>query len=274
MQQMFAYVAHEADPLIEDSIVSCFGFAALQVQFGLTAKPACGLCAVRYADCVATRNGRRMSGMEPREQVSKPDAQTRKTPDRWSLRLLTTVQRTLKQVNSTQAPRASSTTSSHCNLRAKWQQAGQRRRALEHEGGPGFTNKNFEGLCKQYGERCLCCGRKLPLVADHVVPLSKGGKHSIDNIQPLCRECNSRKHTLTVDFRKEENRFSFFVGKASKRRHFLRPGQLRTLCGLQAYEPIGFSEIIDELSLCRKCVWSLRGELERLQAEQTNGQSA
>ena len=44
-----AQQAHEANTLIEDSIVACFGFAAFRFMGGVTAKPACGLCAVRWA---------------------------------------------------------------------------------------------------------------------------------------------------------------------------------------------------------------------------------
>lgn len=53
-----------------------------------------------------------------------------------------------------------------------------------------------------YENRCLCCGSKDDLTQDHVVPLSKGGKHSPDNVQPLCGMCNYRKNSKTIDYRK------------------------------------------------------------------------
>lgn len=199
-----------------------------------------------------------MSAGIPEEQTIK----TRSTPERWPLRILTAVRCMLRQACSPQASRLSSATPDNRDAH-KWRRARQKRRTLERDGGPGYTSDEFQDLCRQYGERCLCCGRRLPLVADHIVPLSEGGEHSIDNIQPLCRTCNSRKHTLTVDFREEENRFRFFVGKAGKRRHFLRPGQMRTLCGLSAYRQTGFSEVSGKLPLCRKCVEALHDELKR-----------
>ena len=64
------------------------------------------------------------------------------------------------------------------------------------------TKAEFQALCEYYGGVCLCCGRNCPLVADHVVPLDKGGSNSIGNIQPLCRSCNSRKSTKSIDYRK------------------------------------------------------------------------
>lgn len=42
---------------------------------------------------------------------------------------------------------------------------------------------------------CSYCGEELTSESrtlDHVVPLSKGGPHSTDNVVPACRSCNSR----------------------------------------------------------------------------------
>ena len=171
-----------------------------------------------------------------------------------------------------QTPPSDNVTSLSQDVRiSKWKRVAQRRRILEKKGGAGFTETEFKQLCEQYEGRCLCCGGRLDLTADHVVPLSKGGSHSIDNIQPLCKECNSRKHTLAVDFRKEDNRFSFFVSKSGRKRHILKAEKARTLCGLQAHTAIRFSDVSGELPLCRKCKWALHSELERLQIKTEEG---
>ena len=69
---------------------------------------------------------------------------------------------------------------------------------LEH-----YTSLEFELLCKSYDYRCLGCGSSPKrLTVDHVVPLSKGGNDTIDNIQPLCKPCNSSKGAKYIDYRK------------------------------------------------------------------------
>ena len=66
----------------------------------------------------------------------------------------------------------------------------------------GFhTPAEWGALCVQYGNICLCCKEKKPLTLDHIIPLSRGGSNSIDNLQPLCHQCNSRKGSRTIDYR-------------------------------------------------------------------------
>jgi 5-methylcytosine-specific restriction endonuclease McrA len=64
-----------------------------------------------------------------------------------------------------------------------------------------YTTAEWRALCAQYNHLCLCCGEQKKLTADHIVPLSRGGSNSIDNIQPLCQPCNSSKGVQTIDYR-------------------------------------------------------------------------
>lgn len=43
--------------------------------------------------------------------------------------------------------------------------------------------------------RCVKCGYDADLTADHIEPEVKGGRAGIDNLQTLCRSCNSKKGT-------------------------------------------------------------------------------
>jgi 5-methylcytosine-specific restriction endonuclease McrA len=77
-----------------------------------------------------------------------------------------------------------------------------KRRARKLLAGGSFSASEWKALCKKYNHKCLCCNRSRKLTADHVVPVSKGGSSNIENIQPLCGPCNSRKRDKTIDFRK------------------------------------------------------------------------
>lgn len=54
-----------------------------------------------------------------------------------------------------------------------------------------------KALAKQVFERdayrCRRCASWIDLCCDHVVPESAGGETTIDNLQTLCRPCNSKK---------------------------------------------------------------------------------
>lgn len=64
-----------------------------------------------------------------------------------------------------------------------------------------ITPKEWADLLAWYGGRCLCCGATEAVTLDHVIPVSRGGLNVIANVQPLCRTCNCRKATRTIDFR-------------------------------------------------------------------------
>ena len=78
----------------------------------------------------------------------------------------------------------------------------RRARKLAVEG--SHTDKEWQALKAYYAYRCLCCRRREPqikLTRDHVIPLTQGGSDSIDNIQPLCASCNSKKKLRHIDYR-------------------------------------------------------------------------
>jgi 5-methylcytosine-specific restriction endonuclease McrA len=43
------------------------------------------------------------------------------------------------------------------------------------------------------GNVCLICGIKEATVLDHVIPIRWGGTNDLENFQPACSSCNSRK---------------------------------------------------------------------------------
>lgn len=48
-------------------------------------------------------------------------------------------------------------------------------------------------LLHKYKFKCVYCGGKDDLTIDHIVPVSKGGSDDFNNLQILCRSCNSKK---------------------------------------------------------------------------------
>jgi len=82
--------------------------------------------------------------------------------------------------------------------------ANNRRRALKVAAEGSHTEQEWQELKAFYNYKCLCCGRQEPeikLTRDHVLPLTQGGSDSIDNIQPLCARCNSKKTNKHIDYR-------------------------------------------------------------------------
>jgi len=62
-----------------------------------------------------------------------------------------------------------------------------------------LTVEQWGTILKMQKNACNICGRKFtkkrPPTIDHIIPLSRGGGLTYENIQALCKSCNSQKHT-------------------------------------------------------------------------------
>lgn len=47
---------------------------------------------------------------------------------------------------------------------------------------------------------CPRCQKPAKLTQDHITPVSDGGSDAIDNLQPLCKPCNTAKRKETTDW--------------------------------------------------------------------------
>ena len=67
-----------------------------------------------------------------------------------------------------------------------------------------FTEQEWVKLMEDSEQACACCKapfNEITISADHVIPLACGGTNTINNIQILCKRCNSQKSTKAIDYR-------------------------------------------------------------------------
>ena len=62
------------------------------------------------------------------------------------------------------------------------------------------SNRMRFAIYQRDGYRCRRCGSKKNLEIDHIVPIAKGGKSTMDNLQTLCHRCNVKKGTNTARY--------------------------------------------------------------------------
>lgn len=77
-----------------------------------------------------------------------------------------------------------------------------RRRSLKYANTPisdMLTSTEWLAILAQADGHCAYCDKEAKLTLDHVIPLSKGGTHSKDNVVPACLHCNSSKGNKTLE---------------------------------------------------------------------------
>lgn len=60
------------------------------------------------------------------------------------------------------------------------------------------TANDWLEIQARHNHRCAYCGKQTILTMDHVIPVSKGGKHVKENIVPACLSCNARKNNKLI----------------------------------------------------------------------------
>ena len=65
----------------------------------------------------------------------------------------------------------------------------RRMERVEHD----LSDEQWSALRTAWGGCAYCGATETPLQRDCVLPLSRGGRYTLDNIVPACRSCNTSK---------------------------------------------------------------------------------
>lgn len=71
----------------------------------------------------------------------------------------------------------------------------ERHRDARVYGDPEYQ-RNRREVIRQANGRCQQCGRRARLQCDHIIPITQGGTHHVDNLMALCSgpgSCHARK---------------------------------------------------------------------------------
>ncbi len=56
-----------------------------------------------------------------------------------------------------------------------------------------------KNILRRDGHQCQYCGARSALTVDHIVPKSRGGEDSWENLTTACIRCNNRKGNMSLD---------------------------------------------------------------------------
>lgn len=85
----------------------------------------------------------------------------------------------------------------YINNAASRKATGQARAAVYAKG--DFDFEDWLQILEVFGRACAYCLRTdRPLTMEHLIPVSRGGLHTAENIVPACRPCNSKKGVRSI----------------------------------------------------------------------------
>lgn len=77
------------------------------------------------------------------------------------------------------------------------------RKRVKQLKGVNITQNQVNDLLMQNGNKCAYCSiivkSGVNLHMDHIIPLCRGGAHSIENLAPACATCNLKKGRMTAE---------------------------------------------------------------------------
>lgn len=62
-----------------------------------------------------------------------------------------------------------------------------------------FNPMQWQQCLTHFNHQCAYCDCTEKLEQEHVMPVSKGGHYTVDNIIPACRSCNASKNNKSLD---------------------------------------------------------------------------
>lgn len=88
----------------------------------------------------------------------------------------------------------------HYLCESTWTDNGSRQKVIKYLG--AANNKDYPTILRNsiidHFKKCNYCNSTNDLTIDHIMPLSKEGKHIRENLQCLCSSCNLKKRNTII----------------------------------------------------------------------------
>jgi 5-methylcytosine-specific restriction endonuclease McrA len=95
-----------------------------------------------------------------------------------------------------------------------------RRRRARSKGNEAvsISDREWARLFARHNNKCAYCGGDGPLAKDHIIPVTRGGRHAIGNFVPCCVPCNSSKRNMLLVEWKYRGGYKWRLGLVQQRK--------------------------------------------------------